>query len=64
MHWPIPVNQDTKAWSPLTGAQIVHTELMQYNDTVQYIKLNKIMKILQYSTIIPTQSEQGNKATD
>jgi len=28
MHLPIPVNQDTKAWSALTGAQIVHRKLM------------------------------------
>ena len=34
----ITVNQDTKVWCTLTGARIVHRELMQYNDTVQCIK--------------------------
>ena len=31
----ITVNQDAKVWCTLTGARIVHRELIQYNDTVQ-----------------------------
>ena len=31
----ITVNEDTKVWCTLTGAQIVHRELIQYNHEVQ-----------------------------